>query len=304
MKIVLIQKKVEELSALLTSNVTDESLSLIRRLQYLNVRQKMNEVSGIVSNLSNYPDLPTFHLSQDFTNNDHSIKQELTMGEQIEFNPNITSTKEEVFDGEVHIRENAAGTLPVKQWTREELFGGLRTTGDWNLTGENIDKSSGDQDVFNLAVMNNQVKLDDHGFVKVYIKGKCSRSQATVGVWWGEQSGINFGKKIERKEGEFHSTWTADILSAIEALEVARQLQIKQLRVYTRCWSLVFTLKTKEPGWKRMSAEGGEYRFKGFDDLAMEKLCELMHGINVEWIYTKGEEGIRKAEVLAVRAKL
>ena len=222
-------------------------------------------------------------------------------------------------------------SFAARQWTRGELFSGLETVGNWEITlkssssnpdsmavhqGNEKSANSGEVPVVKRleespyfeSVQKDIMTIGDLGHRKVYTRGLCANNgsedaQAVVGVWWGERSAYNVGKKIERKAGERHNTWFADIHSAIEALEVAHQQQIKQLRVHTPSLNLVKTMDTWIWKWKHQNWKTNKNILVKHRE-SLKKLDRLSRqDISVQWMYTKRGRGTIEAEMLAANAR-
>ncbi|XP_054719127.1 uncharacterized protein LOC129228471 [Uloborus diversus] len=146
-------------------------------------------------------------------------------------------------------------------------------------------------------------EIADDEYVTVFTDGAASSNgkegcTAGIGVYWGPGNALNTSMRLPGRQ----TNNRAEIYAAVHALNQAKRLGIKNVRLYTDSQfvikgitSWIVTWKAKD--WKNAS---GKTVINKDDFIALDKARE---GLNVDWRYVKGHDnnpGNDEADKLAV----
>lgn len=143
----------------------------------------------------------------------------------------------------------------------------------------------------------------DTEFVTVFTDGASSSNgqegaRSGIGVYWGPGNPLNTSMRLPGRQ----TNNRAEIFAAVHALRQAKQLGIKNVRLYTDSQFVIkgitiWIKKWKENGWKLAN---GKPVINKDDFITLENAAE---GLNVDWCYVKGHDnnpGNVEADQLAV----
>lgn len=140
-------------------------------------------------------------------------------------------------------------------------------------------------------------------FVTVFTDGASSSNgkddaQAGIGVYWGPGNALNSSMRLPGRQ----TNNRAEIWAAVHALRQAKQLGIKNVRLYTDSQFVIKGITTWIIQWKKKDwrLANGKPVINKDDFIALDEACQ---GLNVDWCYVKGHDnnpGNVEADQLAV----
>lgn len=151
-----------------------------------------------------------------------------------------------------------------------------------------------------------KIHIPEHGpdeFITVFTDGASScngqdEAKAGIGVYWGPGNELNTSAKLPGRQ----TNNRAEIHAAVHALRQARQLGIKNVRLYSDSQFVIKGITEWIEKWKQndwMSSNGKPVINK--EDFIV--LDEARQGLNVDWCHVKGHDnnpGNVEADKLAV----
>ncbi|XP_055934079.1 uncharacterized protein LOC129963622 [Argiope bruennichi] len=151
-----------------------------------------------------------------------------------------------------------------------------------------------------------KINIPDHGpdkFVTVFTDGASScngqdDAKAGIGVYWGPGNELNTSMRLPGRQ----TNNRAEIFAAVHALKQAKQLGIKNLRLYTDSQFVIKGITEWIDNWKERDwvSSSGKPVVNKEDFIALDNARQ---GINVDWCYVKGHAnnpGNVEADKLAV----
>ncbi|GIY71529.1 ribonuclease H1 [Caerostris darwini] len=151
-----------------------------------------------------------------------------------------------------------------------------------------------------------KIKIPDPGpdkFVTVFTDGASScngqeQAEAGIGVYWGPGNELNTSMRLPGRQ----TNNRAEIFAAVHALRQAKQLGIKDLRVFTDSKFVINGITSWIDKWKEnnWTSASGKPVVNKEDFMALDSARQ---GINVDWCYVKGHNnnpGNVEADKLAV----
>ncbi|GBN10407.1 Ribonuclease H1 [Araneus ventricosus] len=151
-----------------------------------------------------------------------------------------------------------------------------------------------------------KINIPDHGpdkFVTVFTDGASScngqeDAKAGIGVYWGPGNELNTSMRLPGRQ----TNNRAEIFAAVHALKQAKQLGIKNLRLYTDSQFVIKGITEWIDNWKEKDwiSSSGKPVVNKEDFTALDNSRQ---GINVDWCYVKGHAnnpGNVEADKLAV----
>jgi len=151
-----------------------------------------------------------------------------------------------------------------------------------------------------------QLKIPEHGddeYITVFTDGASSsngraEAKAGIGVYWGPGNLLNTSMRLPGRQ----TNNRAEIFAAVHALRQAKQLGIKNIRLYTDSKFVINGITSwiknwKENGW---NSSNGKAVINKEDFIALDDACQ---GLNIDWCYVKGHAnnpGNVEADKLAV----
>ncbi|KAG8200427.1 hypothetical protein JTE90_000510 [Oedothorax gibbosus] len=153
-----------------------------------------------------------------------------------------------------------------------------------------------------------KVNVPDHGpdeFVTVFTDGASScngteDAKAGIGVYWGPGNELNTSARLPGRQ----TNNRAEIHAAVHALQQARQLGIKNVRLYTDSQFVIKGITEWIDKWKQKNwmSSNGKPVINKEDFMVLDRARQ---GLNVDWCYVKGHDnnpGNVEADKLAIKA--
>ncbi|XP_018599110.1 ribonuclease H1 [Scleropages formosus] len=132
--------------------------------------------------------------------------------------------------------------------------------------------------------------------VVVYTDGCCSRNgnrgaRAGIGVYWGPDHPLNVAERLQG----IQTNQRAELQAACRALELARDMNIKKLVLYT---DSMFTINGVTNWIKNWKANGWKLKSGGsvIHKVEFEKLDKLNSELEVIWLHIPGHAGYKGNE--------
>lgn len=146
-------------------------------------------------------------------------------------------------------------------------------------------------------------KCKDDEYVTVFTDGASScngqeGAKAGIGVYWGPDNPLNTSMRLPGRQ----TNNRAEIFAAVHALRQAKQLGMKNIRLYTDSKFVIDGINVWIKNWKKKDWKNanGKPVINKDDFMALDNACQ---GLNVDWCYVKGHSnnpGNNEADKLAV----